>query len=115
MIKQFILGRIKDRVFGALKGGVPRILDALFAKGGDTQVPAAPGEPPITVTIPTGILRDGANQSIIITVLFALARWKNWNLWFTEDQANQIYEQALVIFGSLAGYLRTRSNNITRG
>lgn len=98
-----------------------RIFDALFAKGGDMTLPAEPGpngevQEPSTISLPTGVLRDHANQSIIITVIFAIANVFGWDIFgWTEQEANTYYNAATILFGAVAGIFRTKSRVITRG
>lgn len=101
---------------------IGRIGDALFAKGGDMQLPAEidpqTGEVqrPVTISVPQGIARDPSNQSAVVTVLFAMSNLFGWDVFgWSPEEANTVYNAGTLIFGALAGILRTRSKNITRG
>lgn len=101
-----------------LWGGLRRLGSALFARGGDLRLPGNnPGDPDITVSVPTGILRDATNQNAIITGIWGTLALFGVDAPFgiTEEDATKLYGALAVVWTVITGIVRTRATNITRG
>lgn len=111
-------------MFDRLKARFPvlsRIAGALLAPGGDMVLPPTqPGEQPITVSVPKGILRSKTVIITIIGILYWIARLFGWELNIDEQDATDAAAKAIdgiatiITLGS-AALARIKATNITRG
>lgn len=113
-------------ILGRFIEALRRAPGALFAKGGDMVLPPEPDpvtgemQRPVTVSVPHGILRDPTVITVLVMVLYWLARLFGWELPIGQDEAINLAQQAvdqLVTLGGLVtGFItRIKSKNITRG
>lgn len=106
------------------KAGFPllrRGAEAILARGGVTPAVTQPGPGGTTILVspevvqPKGILRSRSVGFSAIAFLYAIGHAVGWNLWLSEEQAQQLFnvlEPALV---ALAGWFRVVAHMPTRG
>ena len=104
-----LLGRIARRVGGALFAP-GRFIPAVTRVEAGREVVVSP-----EIVEPKGILRSKAVWSALIALLFSIANAKGWNLWLTEEQANEAFSWLAALFGGGAAVARITATMPTRG
>lgn len=109
-----------------LRPGLPflrKLAGALFAEG--QYIPARPASITANGTVisppqpeyvePKGILRSKTVWSAIVSAVLAMANIFGWDLGFTAEQADEIYNAGSALFALLAGVFRVGAWMPTRG
>ncbi len=104
-----LLRRVLQRVGGALFSPGRFIPAVTEIRAGQTVVVQP------EVVEPKGILRSKTVWSALIALLFSVANAKGWDLWLTQDQANEAYSWIAALFGFGAAASRVTATMPTRG
>lgn len=104
-----ILGRLARRAAGALFSS-GRLIPQITRQEGDRTIVVQP-----EVVEPKGILRSKSVWSAILTLFFGVANAQGWNLFFSEEQAQQILGWLTAGSATAAGLFRVTATMPTRG
>jgi len=104
-----LLRRVLTRIGGALFSPGRFIPEVTRVEAGRTVVVSP------EVVEPIGILRSKTVWSAAIALLFSVANAKGWNLWLSEEQANEAYSWLAALFGGGAVAGRITATMPTRG
>lgn len=104
-----LLGRIAARLGGALFARGRYVPAVTRVQNGVEEIVSA------QILEPIGILRSKTVWSALLALLFSVANAKGWNLWLTEDQANEAFSWLSALFGGGAVVARVTATMPTRG
>lgn len=104
-----LLGRIARRVGGFLLAQGRYVPAVTRVRNGVEEIVSP------EIVEPKGVLRSKTVWSAAIALLFSIANAKGWNLWLTEEQANEAYSWLSALFGGGAVAARITATMPTRG